>query len=138
MALTWKIFYTSIFTISDFRTQTQRERERERERERDELAVPSSLDHCPKPRRAVELALARSSCKIALGRSSRRDRTVRSSRRPLDQTLFVSILASPEACPRWTGLVTHDPPMTDLSLSRSTSPFPSICDHSLFLLPLSV
>ena len=42
-----------------------RERERERERERDELAVPSSLDHCPKPRRAVELALARSSREIA-------------------------------------------------------------------------
>ena len=31
---------------------------------------------------------------------------------------------------------THDPPMLDLSLSRSTSPFPSIVNHSLFL-PLS-
>ena len=28
----------------------------------------------------------------------------------------------------------HDPPMPDLSLSRSTSPFPSLVDHSLFLL----
>ena len=27
-----------------------------------------------------------------------------------------------------------DPPMPDLSLSQSTSPFPSIVDHSLFLL----
>ena len=32
---------------------------------------------------------------------------------------------------------THDQPMPDLSLSRSTSPFPSIVDHSLFL-PLSL
>ena len=29
---------------------------------------------------------------------------------------------------------THDPPMPDLSLSRSTSPFPSLVDHTLFLL----
>ena len=29
---------------------------------------------------------------------------------------------------------TYDPPMLDLSLSRSTSPFPSLIDHSLFLL----
>ena len=28
---------------------------------------------------------------------------------------------------------THDPPMPDLSLSRSTSPFPLIVDYSLFL-----
>ena len=34
-------------------------------------------------------------------------------------------------------IVAHDPPMTDLSLSRSTYPFPPIFDHSLFL-PLSV
>ena len=32
---------------------------------------------------------------------------------------------------------THDPPMPDLSLSRSTPPFPSIVNHSLFL-PLSL
>ena len=36
MALTWKIFYISIFTTNDFRTQTHKEREREREREHEE------------------------------------------------------------------------------------------------------
>ena len=66
------------------------------------------------------------------------DRTVRSSRCPLDWTLFVSISAPPKAYRRWTDLVARDLPMTDLSLSRPTSPFPSIWDHSLFLLPLSV
>ena len=66
------------------------------------------------------------------------DRTVRSSHRPLDRTLFISILTPPEACHRWTGLIAYNPPMINLSLSRSTSLFPSICDHSLFLLPLSV
>ena len=43
-----------------------------------------------------------------------------------------------EAYRRLTSLVAHDSPMTDLSLSRSPSPFPSICNHSLFLLPLSI
>ena len=33
MALTWKIFYTSIFTTNDFRTQMRKEREREKEHE---------------------------------------------------------------------------------------------------------
>ena len=36
MALTRKIFYTSIFPSNDFQTQTRREREREREREHEE------------------------------------------------------------------------------------------------------
>ena len=63
---------------------------------------------------------------------------MRSSHCPLDRTLFISISALPKAYHHWTDLVAHDPPMTDLSLSRSTSPFPSICDHSLFLLLLSV
>ena len=66
------------------------------------------------------------------------NRIMRSSRHPLGRTLFISILTPPKAYRRWIDLVAHDPPMTDLSLSRSTSPFPSICDHSLFLLPLSV
>ena len=47
-------------------------------------------------------------------------------------------IAPHEAYRRLTSLVAHDSPMTDLSLSRSPSPFPSICNHSLFLLPLSI
>ena len=46
-------------------------------------------------------------------------------------------VASQHRRDRAAKIVTHDPPMTDLSLSRSTCPFPSIFDHSLFL-PLSV
>ena len=118
-------------------------REREREREREIGLASSSSDHRPKPRRTVELTPLRSRwgdrpAEIAPWDCTPLDRTVRSSRRPLDWTLFVSISAPLEACRRWTGLVAHDPPMTDLSLSQSSSPFPSICDHSLFLLPLSV
>ena len=71
MALTRKIFYTSIFTTNDFRTQTCRERERERERAQREtreseigLAL-SGLNHHPNPKRAIELAPARSSREIA-------------------------------------------------------------------------
>ena len=63
------------------------------------------------------------------------DRTIRSSHRPLDRILFVSISAPPKACRRW---ITCHCWTTELFSSRSTSPFPSICDHSLFLLPLSV
>ena len=86
VALTWKIFYTFIFTTNDFQTQTQRG-----------PTAPSSSDHHPKPRRAVELAPTRSSHEITLGRSSRRDRTMRLSCRPLDRTPFVSISTPPEA-----------------------------------------
>ena len=105
--------------------------------------MPSSSDHRPKPRRDVELMPSRlllgdRPAKIAPWDRTPLDRTVRSSRRPLDRTFFVSILAPLEACYYWTDLVAHDPPTTDLSLSQSTSPFPSICDYSLFLLPLSV
>ena len=50
-------------------------------------------------------------------------------------------IAPPHPIPNRTGLVapqhrrdhTYDSPMPDLSLSRSTSPFPSIVNHSLFL-----
>ena len=74
MALTQKIFYTSIFPSKDFQTQTRRERERERERERarretreSEIGlVPLSSNHRPK----ASLSLRR---EITLGRSSCRD-----------------------------------------------------------------
>ena len=146
MALTHKIFYTSIFPLKDFQTQMRRERERERERERarretreSEIGlVPLSSDHRPKPRRVVELALRDHAGEIVLSRSHLSRCIVRLSYCPLDRTLFVSISVQPEAYCRWIGLVAYDPPMTDLSLSRSTFPFPSICNHSLFLLPLSV
>ena len=52
---------------------------------------------------------------------------------PLDRTFVISISSPLEAYRRLSNLVTHDPPMTNLSLSRSTSLFPSIFDHSLFL-----
>ena len=100
--MTWKIFYTSIFPLNDFRTQTPK-REREREREREIGLAPSSSDHRPKPRRTVELTPLRSRwgdrpAEIAPWDCTPLDRTVRSSRRPLDWTLFVSISAPPEAC----------------------------------------
>ena len=133
--------------------------QREREREHEERLERARLGSCRRaqtttsspdaPLSSCRQDLAARSChrdhtvKITLGRSFRRDhtpldRTVRSSHCPLDRTLFVSISVPPKAYSCWTSLVAHDPPMTDLSLSRSTSPFPLICDHSLFLLPLSV
>ena len=112
--LTWKIIYTSVSHSNDFRTHRHPKRERERaRRESRESELEEQTSH-----RTTAPTL---------------DTPVRSRRRDCPTKIVQH-----EACRRLTGLVAHDPPMTNLSLSRSPSPFPSICDHSLFLLPLLV
>ena len=106
--LTRKMIYFSVLPSNHFRTH-KHPRERERERARRE-SRKSELDRASTPDASV--------------RSRRRDRPVE--------------IVPHEACRHLTGLIAHDPPMTDLSLDRSPSPFPAICDHSLFLLPLSI
>ena len=99
--------------------QTERERERERERE----IAPSNPQSClsnrhPRPLHTTVSALfIQAPLRSHTSTQHRRDRSTSKSSDPS------SMSSDP-----------HDPPMPDLSLSRSTSPFPSLVDHSLFLL----
>ena len=129
-----KIFSVVIFTSNHFRRRAKREtgrerrthrsanteRERERERERscrwthdraDQIAVLA-----PSTRRWV-LCSSKHHQDSTLAPQHQRDRSTSKCSDPS------SMSSDP-----------HDPPMPDLFLSWSTSPFPSLVDHSLFLL----
>ena len=103
----------------DSQMHKQRERERERERE----IAPSNPQSClsnrhPRPLHTTVSALfIQAPLRSHTSTQHRRDRSTSKSSDPS------SMSSDP-----------HDPPMPDLSLSRSTSPFPSLVDHSLFLL----
>ena len=128
-----KIFFVVIFTSNHFRRRAKRERgrerthkcantERERERERER-------EHRRTHDRAGQIAvLIPSTWRWVLCSSKHhRDRTPAPQHRRDLSTSKSSDPSSMSSYPR-------DPPMPDLSLSRSTSPFPSLVDHSLFLL----
>ena len=133
--------------------QTQRERERERERDRAvEPTITSIRSPSSYPPRDGKCSIHPSTTKIAHQHPSTSEidphpRTsipppwasihIHELRSLLHELRSTSISFDPSSMssdPSSVGFDPHDPPMPDLSLSRSTSPFPSLVDHSLFLL----
>ena len=139
----------------DSQTRKHRERERERERERDRAVEPtitSIRSPSSYPPRDGKCSIHPSTTKIAHQHPSTSEidphpRTsipppwasihIHELRSLLHELRSTSISFDPSSMssdPSSVGFDPHDPPMPDLSLSRSTSPFPSLVDHSLFLL----
>ena len=136
-------------------SQTRKHRERERDRERDRAVKPTIMSirsPSSSPPRDGKCSIHPSTTKIAHQHPSTSEidphpRTsipppwasihIHELRSLLHELRSTSISFDPSSMssdPSSVGFDPHDPPMPDLSLSQSTSPFPSLVDHSLFLL----
>ena len=150
-AMGCKIFSVVIFTLNHFQRRAKRERgrerrthrhtnrERERERERSrrrthdragQIAVLfiqaplRSHTSTPAPTRSIHIQELRSLLHELQSTSMSSNPSFMSSDPSTSMSFDPSSMSSDS----------HDPPMPNLSLSRSTSLFPSLVDHSLFLL----
>ena len=155
-AMGCKIFSVVIFTSNHFRRRAKGERGRERRThrraQRERERAPSNprsrwSDRRPRPFHAMVSALfiqapPRSHINTPALARSIHIQELRSLLHELQSTSMSSnpsfMSSDPSTSmsfdPSSMSSDSHDPPMPNLSLSRSTSPFPSLVDHSLFLL----
>ena len=121
-----KIFSIVIFTSNHFQKRTKRERGRERRTHRRANREREGSRHRTHDRTGQIAVLIPSTRQWVLCSSKHhRDRTPAPQHRR-------DLSTSKSSDPSSMSFDPHDPPMPDLSLSRSTSPFPSLVDHSLF------
>ena len=151
-AMGCKIFSVVIFTSNHFRRRAkgergrerrthrraQRERERERERRRTHDRTGQIAVLVPSMRWWV-LCSSKHHQDRTLAPQHWQDRSTSKSSDPSSMSFNPSSMSSDPSTsmsfdPSSMSSDSHDPPMPNLSLSRSTSPFPSLVDHSLFLL----